>query len=153
MCVRKVKLIVDADACPRSVLTICREMAERYGYELYTVADFYHHIDSKNHIMVEAGSQEADIRIVNLAGPGDVVVTQDWGLAALVLGKNVAVVSPGGREYRPETIDFLLEERRIKAQIRRAGGRTKGPKPRTPLQDEAFSRTLQAVLRRNQESL
>lgn len=142
---------MDADACPRSVLEICKQQAGRFGYELYTVADYHHRIESEHHITVDGRPQEADIAIANLTRPGDVVVTQDWGLAALVLGKDAAVVSPSGREYRPETIDFLLEERRIKAQVRRGGGRTKGPKPRTSVHDEAFSRTLEAVLRRSAE--
>lgn len=148
----KPKVIVDADACPRNVLAICKQMAGRFGYELYTVANHHHHIDAQHHIMVGARPEEADIKIVNLARPGDVVVTQDWGLAALVLGKNVAAISPGGREYRPETIDFLLEERFIKARIRRAGGRTKGPRARRPSQDAAFSRRLEAILRRGRQT-
>lgn len=142
---------MDADACPRGVLRICKQQADRFGYELYTVADYDHRIKSEHHIAVDRRPQETDIAIANLTCPRDVVVTQDWGLAALVLGKGAAVVSPSGREYRPETIDFLLEERRIKAQVRRGGGRTKGPRPRTSVQDEAFSRTLEAVLRRNAE--
>lgn len=144
----KPKLIVDADACPRNVLAICKQMAVRFGYALYTVANYHHQIDSRHHIMVGGRPEETDIKIANLARVGDVVVTQDWGLAALALGKKAAAISPNGREYRPETIDFLLEERFLKAQIRRGGGRTKGPKARRPAQDAAFARTLETVLRR-----
>ncbi|MBU4532833.1 MAG: DUF188 domain-containing protein [Eubacteriales bacterium] len=142
------KIIVDADACPRNVLAACTRSARAFGLELITVANFHHHIDSKQHIVVGGDSQEADIKIVNLTQPGDVVVTQDWGLAALVLGRQAYAISPGGREYRPETIEFLLEEREVKARIRRSGGRTKGPKARSAGQDTAFVRALEALLSR-----
>lgn len=140
------RIIVDADACPRNVLAACMRAAAAFGFELWTVANFHHHITSERHIVVGGDSQETDIKIANLTRPGDVVVTQDWGLAALILGKQAYAISPTGREYRPETIDFLLEEREVKARIRRSGGRTKGPKVRNARQDAAFARTLGALL-------
>ena len=83
---------------------------------------------------------------MNLTEPYDVVVTQDWGLAAMALGKNAKVLSTTGREFRPETIEFLLEEREMKAKLRRAGGRTKGPKKRTYEDDQVFQMNLEEIL-------
>lgn len=81
------KIIVDADACPRGALASAASLAERYGARLVTVAGFDHVIDSPEHVTVGDGPQEADIKIINLTRAGDAVVTQDIGLAAAVLGK------------------------------------------------------------------
>lgn len=133
------KIIVDADACPRGAMQVCRKMAARHAIPLHTVASFNHNIISDHHVTVGDGSQEADLAVINMTAAGDIVVTQDWGLAALVLGKKAAAISPGGRIYCPETMDFLLEEREVKAKLRRGGGRTRGPRPRTAEDDERFA--------------
>lgn len=140
------KIIIDADACPKSVLAICQELSVEFNRELWTVASFNHHIESPHHVTVGNSSQEADIRVMNLTRPGDVVVTQDWGLAAMVLAKGAGVISPWGKVFRVETIDFLLEEREIKAKQRRAGGRTKGPRKRSPEDDQRFTKQLRNLL-------
>ncbi|MDA8224242.1 DUF188 domain-containing protein [Desulfosporosinus sp.] len=141
------KIIVDADACPKAVLQICQRLAGDYAIPVWTVASFNHNIVSDNHIVVGNSSQEADIRVVNLAQKGDVAVTQDWGLAAMLLGKGVKCLNPIGREFNPSTIEFLLEEREAKAKFRRSGGRTKGPKKRMPENDLQFESCLLAVLK------
>lgn len=141
------KIIVDADACPQRVLQICAGMAREYDLALHTVASFNHNIVSQNHTTVGNGPQEADLAVVNMTTAGDIVVTQDWGLAALVLGKGAAALSPGGRIFKRETIDFLLEEREIKAKHRRRGGRTRGPKKRSPEDDRRFTASLRALIR------
>lgn len=143
------KIIVDADACPKSVLQICISVARDYAIPVWTVASFNHNIVSDHHIVVGNSSQEADIRVMNLAQEGDVAVTQDWGLAAMLLGKGVRCLNPTGREFNPSTIEFLLEEREVKAKYRRSGGRTKGPKKRMPENDRQFEASLQAILRSN----
>lgn len=140
------KIIVDADACPKNVLAICKKKAKLHGLELWTVASFNHQIDSDNHIIVGNAPQEADIKVINISAKGDIIVTQDWGLAAMVLGKGAAVLSPGGKIFRADKIDFLLEEREVKAKLRRAGGRTKGPRKRATEDDERFERSLQKVI-------
>jgi uncharacterized protein YaiI (UPF0178 family) len=140
------KILVDADACPKSALQICREMAEKYGVPLVTVANFNHSIESDHHIVVGNDPQETDLKVINSTEAGDIVVTQDWGLAAIVLGKGARCLSPAGREYRSDKIDFLLEERYIKAKFRRGGGRTKGPKKRSFEDDEKFETCLEKIL-------
>lgn len=143
------KILVDADACPRSVLQICISAGQKHGIPVWTVASFNHHITSNHHVVVGNDAQEADIKLINLTKAGDVVVTQDWGLAAMVVGKGARCLSPAGREYRPDRIEFLLEEREIKAKTRRSGGRTKGPKKRTRADDERFEACLLKIIGQN----
>ncbi len=112
------------------------------------MASFNHHIESDHPIVVGDGFQEADIKILNLTEPGDVVVTGDWGLAAMVLGRGAKCLSPIGREFHPEKMDFLLEERELKAKFRRGGGRTKGPRKRTSEEDRRFEVSLEKVFLR-----
>ena len=140
------KIIIDADACPKPALQICMNLGRQYDVAVWTVASFNHNILSDNHITVGSSAQEADIKIINLTEAGDIVITQDWGLAAMVLGKKASSVNPMGREYQPATIDFMLEEREIKAKLRRGGSRTKGPSKRTAEDDERFRRCLEQLL-------
>ena len=134
------KILVDADACPKTVLQASMRLGRKYRIPVWTVASFNHHIESDHHFVVGDGFQEADVKIVNLTEAGDVVVTADWGLAAMVLGKEARCLSPAGREFRPEKMGFLLEEREVKAKIRRSGGRTKGPRKRTAADDQQFEK-------------
>jgi uncharacterized protein YaiI (UPF0178 family) len=140
------KILVDADACPRSVFQICMRLGRKYNIPAWTVASFNHDIESDHHFVVGDNSQEADMKIMNLTEAGDVVVTSDWGLAAIVLGKGAKCLSPMGREFRSEEMEFLLEEREVKAKIRRGGGRTKGPKKRTLGDDQRFEIRLEQIL-------
>lgn len=140
------KLIIDADACPKAVLQHCLTAGARFDISVVTVASFNHQIASDQHITVGNASQEADLKIVNLTEANDLVITQDWGLAALVLAKKACCLSPSGREYRSEKMDFLLEEREIKAKVRRGGGRTKGPRKRQAEDDTRFAAELERLL-------
>ena len=135
---RVFKVVVDADACPRACLQVLQRHKKAWKYRLLTVASVDHHIDNADHIVVDRGSDAADLAVMNHAVRGDIVVTQDWGLAALVLGKGASAISPSGRIYSEKNIDFLLEERSLKAKYRRAGGRTKGPLARTAIDDHRF---------------
>lgn len=140
------KIVIDADACPKNVLALCMELGHQFGVPVWTVASFNHHILSDHHVIVGNASQEADMKVMNLTESGDIVVTQDWGLASMVLGKGAFCLSPSGREYRSETIELLLEEREMKAKFRRSGGRTKGPHKRTKENDQHFKAALERLL-------
>jgi hypothetical protein len=144
------KILVDADACPRSVLEICTKLGLKYNIPVWTVASFDHDIESDHHHVVGDDFQEADMKIMNLTEAEDVVVTGDWGLAAMVLGKGAKCLSPMGREFRAEKMEFLLEEREVKAKFRRGGGRTKGPKKRTLEDDQRFEFCLGKILLRKE---
>ena len=141
------KIIVDADACPKVVLQICMKTGRKYDLPVWTVASFNHNIDSAHHVVVGNESQEADLKVLNLAQKNDIVVTQDWGLAAMVLGKQAKCISPDGREFQADKIEFLLEERDLKAKYRRSGGRTRGPKKRTGENDRRFQAGLECLIK------
>jgi len=140
------KILIDADACPKKVLHICMELGARYAVPVWTVASFNHNIISDHHFVVGDNDQETDIKVLNLTESGDVIVTQDWGLAAMALGKNARCISPGGRAFSNDNIGFLLEERDMKAKLRRSGGRTKGPSKRTIQEDLKFQECLEGIL-------
>ena len=119
-------------------MAACFALGKQYEVPVYTVANYNHHIASEHHIVVDNGTQQADLKIANLTQSGDIVVTQDWGLAALIISKNAYCLSPIGIEYKSDKMDFLLEEREAKAKLRRGGGRTKGPKKRSAEDDLRF---------------
>ena len=144
----KLRIIVDADACPKSVLAHTVKTGAKYGIPVITVASFNHNIISSQHITVESGSQEADLKIINITEPDDMIITQDWGLAALVLAKKASALSPAGIEYESARMTFMLEEREMKAKFRRNGGRTKGPKKRAAEDDIRFLRALEKMVSR-----
>jgi uncharacterized protein len=75
------KTIIDTDACPKAVLNICLELGHRYGIEVWTVASFNYNIESDHHTIVGSDSQEADLKVINLAENGDIAVTQNRGPA------------------------------------------------------------------------
>ncbi len=147
------KIIVDADACPKSALRICLTLASQYSIPVWTVANFHHDIDSAHHIAVGNDPQETDIKIINMTEQTDVVVTQDWGLAAVVLGKGARSLSPVGREFHSDRIPFLLEERELKSKLRRRGKRTKGPRKRSIEDDQHFETCLERMILKTREGI
>lgn len=140
------KVIVDADACPRACLQVLHKHKREWNYRLLTIASVDHQIANADHIMVGKGADAADLAVMNNTSRGDIVVTQDWGLAALILGKGARALSPSGRIYSQQNIEFLLEERFLKARHRRAGGRTKGPSARTVQDDHKFEKNFLELL-------
>jgi uncharacterized protein YaiI (UPF0178 family) len=140
------KIIIDADACPRSCLQIARRLAAKYRVRVITVASFNHRIDHAEHITVGDEPDAADLAVMNRTQAGDIVITQDWGLAALVLGKKARAIAPGGQVYLDTRIEIMLEERNILAKYRRGGGRTKGPAKRDPRDDARFAANLEQLL-------
>ena len=140
------KIIVDADGCPREALNICFCLGEKFEVSVLTVSSFEHQIDSPNHITVGNSPEEADIKISNIARPSDIAVTQDWGLASILLGNNVRCLTPAGKVLTEKNIATLLEIRNLKSRIRRGGGRTKGPKKRSEEDNNRFSQALENLL-------
>lgn len=140
------KIWVDADGCPRHVVQITRSLAAEKGIPCWTVSNFHHEIDGEFHIVVDDRSQSVDMTILNRCQKGDLIITQDIGLAAMVLGKKCLALGIYGNEYTENNMDLLLEMREQSARIRRAGGRTKGPRKRTSRDDEAFATALRKIL-------
>jgi len=129
------------------------KIGHQYGIQVWTVASFHHNIQSDHPIVVGDDPQEADITVSNKTEGGDIVITQDWGLAAVVLGKGARCLSPIGREFRSEKIEFLLEEREIKSRLRRSGERTKGPRKRTLADDRRFEACLVKILLESSDAM
>lgn len=142
-------LLVDADACPRSCLDMAYRLAREYRWQLVTVASFHHDLGARGdaeHLTVGDEPEATDVALANRTRAGDVVVTQDYGLAALVLAKQAAALGPGGRVYTPENIHLLLAERHLQARWRRGGGRTRGLAGRTADDDRRFEGALRRLL-------
>lgn len=98
---------------------------------------------------MEKGSDSADFKLVNLVEKNDLVVTQDYGLAAMVLAKSGRALNQNGMIYSEKNMDTLLFTRHVAKKVRMAGGRTKGPHKRTKEQNEDFLRILQKMLEGN----
>lgn len=138
------RVLVDADACP--VLQIIRRLCAEASVEMITVASYRHDIGGENHIMVGPEKEAADMAIINRTRRGDLVVTQDWGLASLVLAKGAQALSPWGHQFRDDEMEGRLAQRALNARLRRGGVRLPGPAKRTTADDQAFEETFRALL-------
>ncbi len=92
-----------------------------------------------------------DFALVNLAEAGDLVITQDYGLAAMCLARGAAVLNQDGMEYTSDNIDALLSARHTAKRIRNAGGRLKGPRSRTAEQNKTFEAALRALTAKSKQ--
>jgi len=140
------KLLIDADACP--VVDISLRCAKENDVdECILLCDTSHLIerDGARTIVVSKGADSADFALVNLVKAGDIVVTQDYGLAAMCLAKKAHVLNQNGLIFNEFNIGSLLEQRHLSKKIRMAGGRTKGPSKRTKEQDDAFLKSLKKI--------
>ncbi len=144
------KILIDADGCP--VVDITVRTARKYQKDCIIICDTAHsiHRDGAETIIVDKGADSADYRLVNLVNAGDIVVTQDYGLAAMCLSKQALILNQDGKRYSDENINGLLEFRAVSAKIRRSGGRTKGPSKRTPQQNADFERALEKMIQDRQ---
>jgi uncharacterized protein YaiI (UPF0178 family) len=143
---RTARILVDADACP--VKEIILRMAKRQNIPVTMVIDTSHELDDgySTVITVDKGSDSADYAITKMVTCHDIVVTQDYGLAAMILAKGASAIDQNGMLYTDENIASLLESRYIGQKIRRGGGRTKGPKKRTREDDERFEGAFNRML-------
>ncbi len=139
-------IYIDADACP--VVDITLEIARQYGIPCTILCDTAHHITraGAQTITVSKGADSVDFRLVNLIGKGDIAVTQDYGLAAMCLARGAHPLHQNGILYTEENIDSMLHGRYLAKKFRAAGGRTKGPRPRTAAEDAAFTNALRELL-------
>ncbi|HLO03418.1 MAG TPA: DUF188 domain-containing protein [Symbiobacteriaceae bacterium] len=138
------RVIVDADACPvlKTILRLCADA----GVQVITVASFNHDIEGENHIMVGPEKEAADMAIINRTQRGDLIVTQDWGLASLVLAKGAHALSPWGHLFSNEEMEGRLAQRALNARLRRGGVRLPGPPKRTAADDQVFESALRSFL-------
>jgi len=146
---------VDADACPVNVRMILERYARRHQLELVFYMDDSHELSPAYGEVrrVGSGHDAVDLVIVNQVMKGDLVVTQDYGLAALVLARGAFTIHPSGMIIDDQNIDRLLFERHLAARGRRFGERSAHIKPRQKKQDLDFDRQLQVVFLRIQAGL
>lgn len=142
------KILVDADACP--VKEIIVRLAKEKEIPVIMLIDTSHILNDgySQVITVDKGRDSADIRLVNLAEQGDLVVTQDFGVAAMALAKGAKALNQNGMVYDNSNMDRLLFERALGQEVRRAGGRTGRIRKRTREDDRAFERALSNFIRK-----
>ena len=125
------KIIIDGDACPG--ISIIEKVANNHEIPVKIYCDIHHFIksDYSEVKIVDSGFQSVDMYVMNETKEGDIIVSQDYGVAAICISKKAKVINPKGYIYNEENIDRLLEERHISQKIRQSGGRTSNPKKRT----------------------
>lgn len=140
------KILIDADGCP--VVDITVRVAKENNIKCIILCDTSHtfNYDEVETIVVSKGADSADFKIVNMLCKGDIVITQDYGLATMCLAKKAIPINQDGMVYNDLNIDSLLFSRYISKKIRMSGGRLKGPKKRTEEQDKRFEVTLRREL-------
>ena len=146
------KLWIDADAAPRDVKEIVFRAAARLGFETVMVANqrvpLPPGVSTVTAVRVAGGPDVADRHIAEHAAAGDVVVTADIPLAAILVAKEVVVIDPRGEEYTADSIGERLSVRNFMEGLRGAGVETGGPRAYGPRDKQAFAGTLDRVLSR-----
>ena len=140
------KIFVDADACP--VVDITVRLCRKAGVECVLLCDTAHEIrrDGVQTLVFDKGADSVDFALVNRVSSGDIVVTQDYGLASMCLAKQAKVLHQDGWQYTEDNIGALLFQRSESRRYRASGGRTKGPSKRTKQQDIQFEQALAGLL-------
>lgn len=142
-------ILVDADACP--VVEIVEHLARKYKIPVTLLCDTNHILLSaySEVKIIEAGADAVDFALVHICCRGDIVVSQDYGVAAMALGKGAYAIHQSGKWYTNDNIDQMLLERHISRKARRAGGknRCKGPARRTEEDDQRFGESFEEMIR------
>ena len=145
------RVLIDADACP--VVRIAEEIARKHGVPVTLLCDTSHILrsDYSEIRIIGEGADAVDFALVNLCRKGDIVVTQDYGVAAMALGKGAYAIHQSGMPYTEDNIDQLLMERHLakKARMSAQGKHHfKGPKKRPKEDDERFARSFEELILR-----
>ena len=141
------RILIDADACP--VTRIAEDIARKYRIPVIMLCDTNHILNSEYSTVktVGAGADAVDIALINLCRQGDIVITQDYGVAALALGKGALAIHQSGRRYTDENIDSLLMERHLAKKARRSSKHhLKGPAKRTEEDDFRFAQSFEQMI-------
>lgn len=143
------EIYVDADACP--VVDIVEKTARKYQIPVTLLCDTNHVLTSgySEVVVVGAGADAVDYKLISLCCRGDIVVSQDYGVAAMALGKGAYAIHQSGQWYTDENIDQMLMERHLNKKARRASQKNhfKGPKKRTGEDDERFEQSFERMVK------
>ncbi len=142
------QIYVDADACP--VVSIVEEVAEKYRIDVTLLCDTNHILtsDYSEVIVVGAGADAVDYKLISICHKGDIVVSQDYGVAAMALGKGAYAIHQSGKWYTNENIDQMLMERHLNKKARRGSHKNhlKGPKKRKEEDDKRFAQSFEKLV-------
>lgn len=144
------QIFVDADACP--VVRIVEEIANKYRVPVTLLCDTNHILrsDYSEIVVVGAGADAVDYKLINICHKGDIVVSQDYGVAAMALGKGALAIHQSGKWYTNDNIDQMLMERHLAQKERRGNSRhhLKGPGKRTEEDDRRFAESFENLLKK-----
>ena len=143
------KIYIDADACP--VVRIVENIAEKYEIPVTLLCDTNHVVysDYSEVKIIGAGADAVDFALIGLCKKGDIVVSQDYGVAAMALGKGAYAIHQSGKWYTNDNIDRLLMERHMAKEARRKSAKNhmKGPKKRTEEDDMRFAESFEKMVK------
>ena len=140
------RIVVDADGCP--VVDEAIAVAKEFSLPCLLLCDTSHRFEREGAqtLVFAKGADSVDFALVNLVQKGDIVITQDYGLAAMCLARGVQILHQDGMEYTAFNIDALLLARHTAKKIRSGGGRLKGHAKRSPQQNVAFYQSLRSLV-------
>lgn len=142
------QIFVDADACP--VVAIVEKIAKEHNVPVTLLCDTNHVLSSaySEVVIVGAGADAVDYKLISICHKGDIVVSQDYGVAAMALGKGAYAIHQSGKWYTNDNIDQMLMERHLNKKARRSSHKNhiKGPKKRTAEDDERFARSFEKMV-------
>lgn len=146
-------LLIDADACP--VVRITEQIAQKYDIPVTLLCDTNHVLtsDYSEVVVVGAGADAVDYKLISICHRGDIVVSQDYGVAAMALGKGAYAIHQSGKWYTNENIDRMLMERYLNKKARKTTHKNhvKGPKKRTAEDDIRFAASLEKLIQMAQK--
>jgi len=141
------KILIDGDACP--VKKEIAELGKRYNIDILYICSICHFSDQylfPDSIIVDNESQAADIEIINNIQSGDIVISQDYGLASIALDKKAYAISFHGKKFTKQNIDHLLFQRHLSLEQRKNKQRTTKQKKRQKKDDVAFKESLEKLI-------
>ena len=142
------RVFVDADACP--VVGIIEKVAREHNVPVTLLCDTNHVLfsDYSEVIVVGAGADAVDYKLISICHKADIVVSQDYGVAAMALGKGAYAIHQSGKWYTNENIDQMLMERHLNKKARRASRKNhlKGPRKRTSEDNERFRESFEKMI-------
>ena len=140
------QVLIDGDGCP--VVDIAVELCRERKLPCLLLCDTAHefHREGAETLTFDKGADSVDFALANRVQPGDLVITQDYGLASMCLARRARVLHQDGLEYTVWNIDALLLQRHESRKYRLSGGRTKAIPKRTQQQDHAFRAAMAALL-------
>ena len=136
------RILIDGDGCPVIDLTI--NIAKKFNIDVIIMCDTSHVFNKEGvkTMVFSKGADSVDFALTNFVKKNDIVITQDYGLAAMTINKAYCVINQNGLIYTNDNIDMLLYNRYISSKIRKSGGRVRGPKKRSNDDNMNFEKCL-----------